>query len=221
MLLRIFLLKQFMNKSKSKQVYYQKKKISLLDKVTNFYENKYVILIFVLIIIPFTVYLLQKTQTYIHNAADLPIVENSQTTLNINYDITTENQQFQRILNGKKILIPRDLSARTAIINTVPTSGENEGIVFVGNNVNIQYDPVDDEFTAEILTIDFNAAKTEAENWLIQQGLSKLGICNLPLSYTLSPEAQDGLPAGTAFSSTPLACSMNRIIIPLPTSPAL
>jgi hypothetical protein len=113
---------------------------------------------------------------------------------------------LQRKIQGKKNMNTSDLSARANLISKIPTAGDNIGIAYASINVNIQYDPLSDEFTADILSQNIDAAKTEAEEWLKTFGLSKYAICNLPLAFYPAPEIEYALPAGTAFNTEALSC---------------
>ena len=174
--------------------------------------HKLLILATLLIIaaaIPITVYLSQKEQQLRQQAAEpTPPPEEllEQTHPRIKYDPAVEKAQFERIKQGKNNLVQKDLDARAAIISKVPTTGDDEGIVYVDDYVAIQYDPISDDFMAEILTSNINLAKAQTEAWFRQQGISTPGICNLPLTYILSPEVEDSFPQDEIFSTAPLAC---------------
>lgn len=123
----------------------------------------------------------------------------------VKYDFQKENEQVERRKYGKAKLSKKDLLIRDAIVAQFKDSVT--GIVYQTQNVNIQYDNIADDFLAAILSPDVNLAKTEAENWLRGKGLSNDAICNLPLSYILSPTVADSFPQTEVFSSIPLACA--------------
>lgn len=133
-----------------------------------------------------TVFEAQKQQETRQNAATFPINPNSKILPLSGSDLTIKNN----IANKIKLF----------------TFKNSSGIVFSNSNVTLKYWPDTNDFIAEISTTDINLAKTQVEDWLAKQGLNKAGICNLPLSYSLTPQVRHSLPAGTTFSPDPLSC---------------
>jgi hypothetical protein len=92
----------------------------------------------------------------------------------------------EKLINRKK-LSDEDLSVKKGLLNTI-LKGESSGVLYSSKNVQIEYMESLDLFMAEILTPDISNAKTEANTWLRDQGLSQEAICNIPLMFYLNQE---------------------------------
>lgn len=99
-------------------------------------------------------------------------------------------------------LSPSDAQAKEHILQLLP-SGQDYGTVYSSNTIIIDYTQSLDLFKVEILTVDVASAKTEAENWFKNQGMSQEGICNLPLSFYLNWDTANIL-KNTKFVFNPL-----------------
>lgn len=102
--------------------------------------------------------------------------------------ITYNIPASQKLLAREEQRIPllnSDTQAKNKILSLLP-SGQTYGTVYSSNTINIQYVQSLDLFKVEVLTVDVQAAKIEAETWFKQQGMSQQGICDLPLGFYLS-----------------------------------
>lgn len=98
------------------------------------------------------------------------------------YEPAKLNQDYQRIINRQPVS-SSDQTVRTNLINSV---ANQTGILEQSNDFIIEYVKAPDAFMIQILTDDTESAKTAAQNWFKQQGLSDSGICNLPIVFYLS-----------------------------------
>ncbi len=104
-------------------------------------------------------------------------------------------------LNNPKPLSVQDQSTRERLINSL---GNKSG-VFVQNTLyHIEYVKAANQFMIEIKSTDIQVAKTEAVEWLIQQGFSQEGICNLPVVFYLNSQVSRQL-SGQDIIFSPLA----------------
>lgn len=172
-----------------------------------------VALLIIIAAIPLTVFVSQQQQKIRQQAAEIAPSDNidaeAQTEPVLQYDQAAEIKQAKRKKDGTKNLAKTDLQVRNSIIEKIKNTTDAGGFVFINDNVAIEYINVEgqnDGFEAQILTTDVNLAKTQAEDWFTQQGISKQGICDLPLSYSLSPDVVDLLSPDTVFDSSPLSC---------------
>lgn len=173
------------------------------EKIKNINPQKLVAIIVLLIIaaaIPLTVYVSQKQQETRQRAAGpMPTPGHRKTIV---YDPKTFNKQLQRFFQR----IPLSSSDQKAKNSIIAKLGGNSRTVFRNSDVWIEYWKNPDDFEVTIFTPEITLAKKEAEGWLSIQGLSKAGICNLPLLYSLSDKARDSLPDGAVFDTNPLSC---------------
>lgn len=112
-------------------------------------------------------------------------------------------KDFQRIVS-RQPLSSADLSIRQKLIKSL---GEKSGILAKTDSFQIEYVKSADSFMIEILSTDTNAAKNTAADWLLQQDLSKEGICNLPVVFYLSSTVKQQLEeTNQRFNPIPEGC---------------
>lgn len=103
-------------------------------------------------------------------------------------------------------LTDSDMQAKNNILKLLP-EGQDYGTVYSSNNINIYYVQSLDLFKVEVLTINVASAKTEAENWFTNQGMSQEGVCNLPLGFYLNWDTANILrDSGFEFNPLPDGC---------------
>jgi hypothetical protein len=105
----------------------------------------------------------------------------------IPYDKAGQDLLFERF-QKRKPLSPSDEKAKEAMLTLLP-AGKTSGILYESPNVIIGYvgSPADD-LNVEILTADISAAKQEAIDWFVKQGLSLNALCDLPVSFYLNSD---------------------------------
>ncbi len=161
-----------------------------------------IILIIMIASIGLTVLVAQKQQETRQQATSS---SSATSPKRIRYDKLQTQKDYQRFTN-RSPLSRSDLKAKDRILKKLRENRVKSGIVFENSNVSIEYISSVDDFEAQILTVNINLAKTQAQDWLASQGLSNAGICALPLHFYLSAQAKDSLPQGTVFSPSPLIC---------------
>ena len=102
----------------------------------------------------------------------------------------------------------RDLSKNDAVSrNRLSQEANNEGVVFENEMYRVWYIKSFEMIQIEILSKDIQASKEAATKWLEEQGLSKEGICDIPVMFYLGSDAIDVLPTeGIDFNPLPDGC---------------
>ncbi len=106
-------------------------------------------------------------------------------------------------LTTRQPLPPSDLDAKAKILTPLDNKS---GVIFQNENFIIQYVESLDDFEIEINSKDIDLAKTEAENYLLNQGFSKNGLCNLPVRFYLGAFAANDFPRNSQFNPLPSGC---------------
>lgn len=108
-------------------------------------------------------------------------------------------------VQNKKPLSPSDKQAKASIFRLL--EGLPSGIIHQTPNITITYVQSADMFQVEITNARIDAAKAEALLWFRNEGMSKEGICNLPVSFYLNHEiASDLEDAKNSFNPLPPGC---------------
>jgi hypothetical protein len=108
-------------------------------------------------------------------------------------------------VQNRKPLSTDDEQVKFEILSTL--GGSQSTILYQTPNVKVNYIRSADMFQAEILTTNIAIAKMEAGSWFENMGLSKEGICNLPLSFYLNYEIKMQLGEDAAsFNPLPNGC---------------
>lgn len=111
--------------------------------------------------------------------------------------------RLANIITHRPTLSAQDTSAKNSVLTTI-LHGPNSGILFKNNDVQLEYVQSADIFMVEIYTTHTIQAKTETVNWLLGQGFSQQGICNLPVIFYLDPSVTQAL-QGQDVIFSPLA----------------
>lgn len=123
---------------------------------------------------------------------------------------TTPQQSNDQMTPGVKQtteLSENDTQARSALLETFLPESKTSGVVFESTNVRVEYVEPIDGFLGEILTENITEAKDEAINWFLSQGISKEGICTLPINFYLNKDVRDSLnEISTEFNLLPPGC---------------
>lgn len=168
-------------------------------------------IILVLLVVAIAIVSLNQARTTIQTMKNLPtpvqFTENEQQ--NINTHISYNKEATTKLLAREEQRIPlaqSDSLAKEHILQLIP-AGKNYGIVRSSQTSTIEYVQSLDLFEIEILTINVQQAKNDAENWFKQQGMSQEGICNLPLDYYLNWDVANILKQSNfVFSPLPDGC---------------
>lgn len=102
----------------------------------------------------------------------------------VSYKSDDTDRLIDKVQN-RQSLSPQDVEAKQKILLVLPL-GAKYGYVFESETVRLEYLSSPDVFMAEILTQDIAKAKTDAVTWFRSQGLSKEGVCNLPISFYIN-----------------------------------
>ncbi len=93
----------------------------------------------------------------------------------------TQGKLYEK-LTGKRVLSDSDRLIRSQIISEI---GSKSGTLYLSSNILLGYLSSPDYFQAEIKTTNDEIAKTEAVNWFLSKGISRSGICDLPIMFIL------------------------------------
>jgi hypothetical protein len=129
------------------------------------------------------------------------------TTISITPPINYNLKDQQKLLNEVTVRTP--LSAGDSLVrkNLIASIGGKSGNLLLTSNVVLSYIASADVFQGEILIPDADTAKNETVKWLTSQGLSKEGVCKLPLMFFITPDAVSGFQATKKeFSPLPPGC---------------
>ncbi len=125
--------------------------------------------------------------------------------------VADNQRDYQRFVN-RKPLSAADRRVRGALIENLHRSlgiaapESFEGVIYADASAILEYISGPDDFEVAILSPDFDLAKRNVEAYLARQGLSPVGICDLPLTYYVFWKLRESLPWGTHFDPNPLAC---------------
>lgn len=99
----------------------------------------------------------------------------------------TRGKLYDKLTN-ERILAEIDKSKRALIISEI---GSKSGTLYSSPNVLLGYLSSPDYFQAEITTNDVDSAKKEVVDWFLSKGISRSGICNLPIMFMLDEETSN------------------------------
>jgi len=119
----------------------------------------------------------------------------------------TEDPQTKllSIIQNRPALSLQDLSVKDKIVSTLP-QGQYSGTVYQTPDFAINYVQGPDLFQVEIETGNIEQARTEATNWFIAQGMSKQGVCDLPVEFFLSNTIKNQTTTQSPFNPLPDGC---------------
>lgn len=106
------------------------------------------------------------------------------------------------VLVNRKPLSSNDQVAKDALLTNA-----NPDSIYKTANMNISYVADLGLFESEILSTNIQKAKDETKRWFLSKGISEAGICNIPVTFTLSPDVESRLPDNTEpFNPLPPGC---------------
>ena len=121
----------------------------------------------------------------------------------VNYEKGTSGRLYEK-LTGERNPSEQDTIARKAIISSLKNGS---GTLLSSPNVLLGYLSSPDFFQAEILNSNVAVAKQEVVSWFISKGISKEGICDLPIMFYLgSKPAQEFIESREKFSPLAPGC---------------
>lgn len=85
-------------------------------------------------------------------------------------------------LTSERVFTDKDRASRALIISEI---GNKSGTLYSSPNVLLGYLSSPDYFQAEIRTNNDISAKNEVVNWFLSKGVSRSGICDLPIMFML------------------------------------
>lgn len=119
------------------------------------------------------------------------------------YDLDSLEKDFQRI-EKRQPLSEADTKTKTKLIDS---PNNRSGILVNNNQYQVEYVKSADSFMVEIKATNTNQAKKETVNWFVKQGLSKSGVCNLPVVFYLNSKIGDELEKeNIKFNPLPEGC---------------
>ena len=137
------------------------------------------------LIIPFSSY----NPTPVSNPKENPVktetgVTSPKTNPPVQYNQNGQQQLLNKFENRPK-LSASDQSAKARLLSLLP-QGEQSGTLYQTTEFAVDYVHSADLFQVEIRTTSVDQAKTDADNWFLNKGMSQQGICNLPVQFYLS-----------------------------------
>jgi len=125
--------------------------------------------------------------------------------LPVAYNIQGQDKIIQKVENHPK-LTQDDGLAKERLLQLLPT-GETGGIIYSSPDFQIEYIKSFDLFQVEVLTINLQQAKNEANVWFRNEGVSQQGICDFPVDFYLSADVAKQLSGlHMVFSPLPNSC---------------
>jgi hypothetical protein len=149
-----------------------------------------------LIIFPISLYLYRGEP---QNTAKKTII--TPTLMESKQDVDPEKKLLDYIQNRRPLANP-DKKAKDAILRNIDQSG----IAFKSETISIEYVKSADVFQVEILSTATDTAKEEAVNWFMQKGISKEGLCYLPISFYLNYEVANTTSQEKTFNPLAQGC---------------
>jgi hypothetical protein len=123
----------------------------------------------------------------------------------VSYSSDATDRLIEKVRN-RPTLSPADTSAKQRILSLL-SEDQTSGYVYRSPTIRVEYLSSPDTFVVEILTTNISKAKTDAVSWFQSQGLSKEGICNLPISFYLNFDIANELRnQGITFSPLAEGC---------------
>jgi hypothetical protein len=176
------------------------------------YKYRYTLLI-LLVSIPFILYAFSlKTLTQnisrqkIQQTLMLQKVFSTKTpTPVLSPTIISKNPQDRMLdkIEHRQQLSPSDISALNKMLSTFIPDKET-GTIYKNHAIQIEYLKTSNLFQVEILNKDIEQAKSEANTWFRQQGMSQEGVCNYPVQFYLNYDLKQQLPKEQVAGFNPL-----------------
>ncbi len=128
-----------------------------------------------------------------------PRVAKAPTMPDVQYD-DERSDRMLLILKNRPALTPADKAIRDQLV-TLPNP------IASTSEFSMEYLLDTDQFKVEILTPNIDQAKTAAVAWLSEKGLSKNGICYLPVTFYLNYDVSESLRGqNITFDPIPKEC---------------
>lgn len=123
----------------------------------------------------------------------------------INYNIE-ESKRAWNYFYDKQKLSDQDAAAKNKLLLDTLRS-ITSGVVYENDDVIVEYVQSADIFEATIRTANLSQAKNETVKWFESFGISKEGVCKLPIIFSVDPVvAESLLKANTSFSPLTPGC---------------
>lgn len=123
---------------------------------------------------------------------------------NLLFTPDTQEKNFKRIAERKNLPVS-EIEIKQRLI--LPLSGES-GTVATFDDFIVEYLQTPQFFMVQLLSNDVESAKTNAQNWFNDQGITDFGICNLPVIFYISEEVSVYLQENKQqFNPLPRSCS--------------
>lgn len=119
----------------------------------------------------------------------------------LNYAPGTLGKAFVK-LTSRTPLSPQDQEAKDKLLNNLDSSG----VINKTSSYSMKYVKSMDDIEIEILTENVELIKTEAENYLLSQGFSQNGLCNLPVRFYIGTAVRKKLPEWFLFNPLTKGC---------------
>lgn len=144
----------------------------------------------------------QQPQT---NGAPISVYPSTDQNLPVQYTIQGQDKIIQKVEKHPK-LSQNDALAKERLLQLLP-AGETGGIIYTSPDFQIEYIKAFDLFQVQILTINLQQAKNEANIWFRNEGVSQQGICDFPVDFYLSADVAKQLSSlHMVFSPLPNSC---------------
>ena len=186
-----------------------------MSKANSNIKKQKSLLIFIVIVIPVAIfclsvlnkYLFPHFQTIKQQTSQLPTTAPtiSQSVQNPQETIDPQKKLLDLIQN-RRPLSQSDINAKKTILSLLP-SGQQSGTLYQSAGIIIEYVHSADLFQVEIDKSDIQSEKSSAVEWFEQYGVSKKGICNLPVTFYLNYQLDQELhQRDLSFNPLPDGC---------------
>jgi hypothetical protein len=123
----------------------------------------------------------------------------------LSYDEGAEERLIDKLISPPPLSYEDSLAKNTLLQTNL--KGNNSGVAYENENIRIEYISSVDHFIVEVKTIDIAKAKSEANVWFINQGLSQKGLCDLPIRFMPSFDVSQMMgESGMIFNPLPNSC---------------
>ncbi len=95
---------------------------------------------------------------------------------------STGVQKLESMITNKPPLSTQDAIVKQNLVKQT----SNNDVVHLGTTFRVDYVSGPDIFQVEILTTNIQRAKDDAMSWFASQGISKKGVCGLPVMFYLN-----------------------------------
>lgn len=131
-----------------------------------------------------------------------PVSINPKPTLPVQYNKEGTDKLID-IVKNTRILSANDTSVKSRI---VALAKQPSGSIFSTPQYIITYNSTFDVFEVIIYDQNLSSVKNAASRWFTDQGISKQGLCNLPVSFIIDPSLRQKISTFTDFNPLPDGC---------------